>query len=100
MHFHECSDCLTCEITVLAIKNLLVNMKYSGLSNFSVNSLKKTLFSKHNQEFTNAYGCAIENFELILEIIHNESQKDLENNCITAKCLTHKYFSFVFHEEL
>ena len=77
IHTHEETNCVTCELSVFATQNLFINMKYSGLQNFSIKSLKKCLFFKSNKILTNDYGCAAESFEEMLNFMHLET---FENN--------------------
>ena len=73
-------------------------MKYSGLQNFAVKSLKRALFSKNNKDLNNDFGCVNEIFEDILEVLHSESEENGE--CTgNLNCIIHKYFGFSYYEE-
>lgn len=98
-HVHENpTPCITCEISVISTQNLFVNMKYSALKTFSTQHLREvlsTVATLQTDFLLNNMGCAIETFEEILDILHQESLP----NC-SESCITHKYFSIQFCEEV
>lgn len=91
-HSHSSTPCVTCELSVTPTQSLFISMEFSGTRNFSINNLKSAIFSLHDKEINNEFGCAIENFEQILEIFHKESEILIENNCSNT-CLAHYFFS-------
>lgn len=96
-HSHISTNCITCEISVTLTQTLIINMKYSNSKNFSLTHLKQALQLKQNLEPNNDFGCALETFETILEVLHTETEK---NSDCKDKCVSHKYFGLEFYEEM
>jgi hypothetical protein len=77
-------------------------MKYSDNKNFSTHSLRQALSKKSalKIDYTEKnMGCAIETFEEILEIIHNEHALQDTDNC-DYKCIAHSNFGIQLCEEM
>ena len=101
LHTHgQEKKCVTCEISVSLTQNLFTNMKYSETEDFSTQSLRHTLsdITNFKSEFLDYnMGCAVEAFEDILNIIHNESTSTSSCN---NTCISHSYFGIQYCEEM
>jgi hypothetical protein len=74
-------------------------MRYSESSNFSTSSLRKTLqnYIQKTPDFEEQkMGCAVETFEHILSLIHDENLSSENQIC---DCPTHKFFTFNYFQE-